>query len=456
MKKVFNYLVALCLVPAIFTACNNDHKNDGSANAVLFRNVILIDGKGGAPEEHTDILIQADTIAGIGKDLHAADAQVIDLSGKTIMPALISSHVHIGTLKGTAALASNYTRTNILSQLKKYGDYGVGNVLVMGTDRPVLFTGGIRDSSAKGLLPGARIYSAGYGFAVPQKNMPADFWMDKLYRPLTPAQVALQMDSVAKLKPSVIKMWVDDFGGTSQKMAPEIYKAIITEAHQHKIHAAAHVYYLSDARKLVADGIDIIAHSIRDSVVDDQLIKEMIAKNVAYIPTLSLDEFAYIYARKPEWVNDPFFKASLEPGVYEMITSKKYQDDLQRSPSYARNAAAFKIALLNLKKLYDAGVLVAMGTDSGATPVRAQGFSEHLELELFVQAGLTPLQAIGIATKNSSQVLRINDRFGTMEKGKMADFIILKDNPAKNIRNTRTIEAVYKAGKEVSKGPVNQ
>lgn len=455
MKKVFNSLAIFSLASMLF-ACNNGNTTTGSANAVLLRNVILIDGKGGAPEEHMDILIQADTIAGIGKNLHGADAKVIDLAGKTIMPALISSHVHIGTLKGTAALASNYTRQNILSQLKKYEDYGVGNVLVMGTDRPMLFSSGLRDSSAKGLLPGARIYSAGYGFAVPQTKMPADFWMDKLYRPVTPSQVALQMDSVARLKPLVVKMWVDDFGGTSQKMPPEIYKAIITEAHKHKIHAAAHVYYLSDARKLVAEGIDIIAHSIRDSVVDDQLVKEMIAKNVAYIPTLSLDEFAYIYARKPEWVDNPFFKASLEPGVYEMITSKKYQDELQHSPAYARNVAAFKIALLNLKKLYDAGVLVAMGTDSGATPVRAQGFSEHLELELFVQAGLTPMQAIGIATKNSSHVLRINDRFGTLEKGKMADFIVLKDNPAKNIRNTRTIEAVYKAGKEVSKGPLNQ
>ncbi|MEO5892926.1 MAG: amidohydrolase family protein, partial [Ferruginibacter sp.] len=108
------------------------------------------------------------------------------------------------------------------------------------------------------------------------------------------------------------------------------------------------------------------------------------------------------------------------------------------------------------EKLYHAGILVSLGTDSGAMPLRAQGFSEHLELELMVQAGLTPLQAITIATKNAAQLLRINDRFGTLEKGKVADLIILGDNPANNIKNSRNIEAVYKSGKEVSKGPLKR
>lgn len=105
-------------------------------------------------------------------------------------------------------------------------------------------------------------------------------------------------------------------------------------------------------------------------------------KKIVYIPTLSLDEFAYIYAKKPEWINDEFFKKSLEPGVYEMITSAKYQNDLKNSPTFDKDTKAFQTALKNLKKVYDAGITVAMGTDSGAMPLRAQGFSEHLELQL--------------------------------------------------------------------------
>jgi len=456
MRCRLNPLFTIFFAAALFTACRNSDKPAALAGTVLLQDVTLIDGNGGAPLEHTDILIQGDTIAAIGKELDTAGVKVLNLSGKTIMPALISSHVHVGTLKGTTTKSVNYTRANILAQLKKYQDYGIENIQVMGTDRPMLFTSGLRDSSMNGLLPGARIYSAGYGFGVPQNAPPVDFGMDQVYRPVSAAEIPAKMDSLAKLKPSVVKMWVDDFGGKFKKMDPSVYRAIITEAHKHHIRVASHLYYLADARKLVADGVNIIGHSIRDSVIDDQLISEMKTKGVAYIPTLSLDEFAYIYARKPEWIDDEFFKASLEPGVYEMITSKDYQDGLKKAPGYARSVAAYETALRNLKKLYVAGVLVAMGTDSGATPVRAQGFSEHLELELMVQAGLTPLQAIGVATKNSAKVLQISDRFGTLEKGKIADLIILKNNPATDIKNTRSIEAVYKAGKEVSKGPLNR
>ncbi len=422
----------------------------------LLKDVILIDGNGGKPIEHIDVLIQGDSIAAIGKKLNTTGVLVIDLKGKTVMPALISAHMHLGTLKGTNTKAENYTRENILAQLKKYEDYGVGNVMIMGTDRPLLFQSGIRDSSMNGLLPGARIHTAGYGFGVPKGAPPVEFGMDNVFRPNSASQIPAEMDSLLQVHPDMVKIWVDDFGGKYKKMDPAIYKAIITEAHQRNLRVAAHAYYVADARQLVAGGLDIIGHSIRDSVIDDALIGQMIAKHVVYIPTLSLDEFAYIYTRKPEWINDPFFKASLEPGVYEMITSEKYQNDLKNSPSYVKNVKAFEMALKNLKKLYDAGVLVAMGTDSGATPIRAQGFSEHLELELMVQAGLTPMQALMTATKNAAEVLRIDKKFGTVAKGKTADLLILESNPLTDIRNTRSIYSVYKSGKEVSKGPLKK
>lgn len=447
--------MVVCMLAALaFSACNNKKGSTGGTGVILFRNVTLIDGNGGEPQEHMDILIQDDTIARIGKGLDTAGVHLINLSGKTIIPALISSHVHVGTLKGTTTKGENYTRENISAQLKKYEDYGVGTILAMGTDRPMLFENGLRDSSMNGLLPGARLYSAGYGFGVPQGAPPLEFGMDKVYRPENPAEVAGQMNALAKLKPAVVKMWVDDFGGKFEKMDPDVYKAIIKEAHKHQLRVAAHAYYLSDVRQMVHDGLDIIGHSIRDSIIDADLIQAMKARNVVYIPTLSLDEFSYIYARKPEWIDDDFFKKSLEPGVYELITSAKYQQDLKNSPAYAKNIKALDVALRNLKKLADAGVLIAMGTDSGAMPLRAQGFSEHLEMELMVQAGLTPLQAISIATKNGAEVLKIDKKFGTLSKGKVADLIVLSDNPVKNIKNTRKIEAVYKAGKEVSKGPL--
>jgi imidazolonepropionase-like amidohydrolase len=290
--------------------------------------------------------------------------------------------------------------------------------------------------------------SAGYGFNVPLANVDTSSPQGKVFRPSTAAQVPAELDSLAALNIKIVKMWVDDFNKTVPKMDPSVYHAIIDEAHKRNMRVAAHVYYLSDARQLVADGVDILAHSIRDSVVDDAFLADMKAKNVIYVPTLSLDKFAYAYAGDPDWINDPFFKASLEPGTYEIITSASYKNNTKNSPAYARNENGFKIAMINLKKIFDAGICVALGTDSGAFPIRTQGFAEHLEMKLLTEARLTPLQAIMIATKNAADALQLND-YGVIENGKIADLLILDGDPSVDIRNTRKIYGVYKSGAKI-------
>jgi len=442
------------LVSLTSISCNEKNKND-SKSAILFKQVNLIDGNGGEPVV-TNVLIQADTIAEIGTDIKAEGAKIIDLSGKTVMPALISAHVHVGVLKGTTNKPENYTRENVLSQLKKYTDYGISNILAMGTDRPFIFESGLRDSSVNGLIPGARLFSAGYGFGAPAGGMPpAAAGMDHIYRPTDTMMIAAEMDSLALLKPTVVKIWVDNYSSPAQpRLTIPIAKKIIQEAHKHNLRVCAHVFYTADAEQLVNFGVDILGHSIRDTVISDALVQQMKLKNIAYIPTLTLDKFGYIYAEEAPWLNDNFFKNALEPGVLDMINAPGYRDSSKKSPMYAKSLPAFSVALLNLKKLSDAGILIVLGTDSGAQPLRAQGFSEHLELELMVLAGLTPQQALTAATRNAATLLRINDQFGTLEKGKIADLLILDKNPLEDIKNTRTISAVYKAGKEVSKGPI--
>jgi imidazolonepropionase-like amidohydrolase len=179
-------------------------------------------------------------------------------------------------------------------------------------------------------------------------------------------------------------------------------------------------------------------------------------KNVIYIPTLSLDEYQFAYASEPDWINDEFFKQSLEPGVFEMITDPAYAEKIKTSPDYQKNMDAFKTASVNLKKIVDAGITMALGTDSGAFPVRTQGFTEHLEMELMVKAGLTPMQAIVLATQNAAKALKIEIEYGTLVRGKKADLIILSANPLDDIKNTRKIEAVWKDGKPASKGPLSK
>ncbi len=416
----------------------------------VLKNVTLIDGTGNPPMMNANLIIQADTIVNPNAATIPRNGKIIvrDMTGKTIMPELICAHAHLGLLKGTKTASENYTRDNILRQLKQYQSYGIGAVMSLGTDYEMIFA--MRDSSRADKLPGAMIFTAGYGFGVPGGAPPFAFTMSKVFRPADVQEAMSDVQQLAMLKPDFVKMWVDDFYGQFPTMKPEIYRAIISEAHKHGLRVAAHVFHLEDARQLVDAGIDALAHSIRDNEIDDALLDAMKEKNVTYIPTLSLDEYQFIYADKPDWINDPFFKSSLEPGVYEMITSKNYIDNLKANPNFPKMSSYFQNAIHNLAKIYKRGIKVAFGTDSGATPVRAQGFSEHLELELMTEAGLTPLEAITCATRNSSQLLHIDDKYGTLEKGKKANFIVLNANPLNNIKNTRNISSVWQDGALVS------
>jgi imidazolonepropionase-like amidohydrolase len=424
---------------------------------LIFTNATIIDGTGRAPQPNTALVVKDGRIVNVtrGKVVPPPQATQIDMTGKYIMPSIIDCHSHVGNLKGTTTSGDNYTPANVRRQLLKFQNFGVAAILSMGTEQPVGV--GLRDSSKAGWVQGATMYSAIYGFGVQGAMPPESMGMTHIYRPATPEEAVAMVEELVPLHPDVVKMWVDDFYGQFRKdqvMKPEIYSAIIKTAHQHGIRVAAHLYHLSDAHGLVAAGIDIIAHSIRDAEIDDSLIAEMKANRVSYIPTLALDEFAFAYLDDPDWLKDPRFKASLEPGVYEMITSAAYKEKIGKSPVTPQEETALTVALKNLIKLYRAGIPIALGTDAGASPIRAQGFSEHMEMQLMVRAGLTPLETIRIATLNGAALLQIDKDQGSLEPGKKADFLVLDADPIKDIRNTLSISQVWKDGAKVSDGPL--
>jgi imidazolonepropionase-like amidohydrolase len=345
-----------------------------SQSVKVLKGITLIDGTGAGPKQNVNVVIKEDVIDAVlsSSTPLPKDAAVTNYSGKFVMPALINGHCHLGLLKGNNSSPNNYTRENVLRHLEKYQQYGITTVLSLGTDREMIFA--LRDSSRKGLLPGATIYTAGYGFTAMGNSPPANLSSD-IMRPQTIEEALKDVDQLALLKPDFVKIWVDDFYGAATKMKPEIYEAIIKEAHKKGLRAAAHVFYLDDAKRLVNAGIDVLAHSIRDKDVDDELINAMKQKGVYYIPTLTLDDYNIAYANEPAWINDPFFKASLEPGVWERLTSASFKQQLQNDTTLPKKKAAFETAMRNLKKLADAGVVIVLGSDSGAQPVRTQGFS---------------------------------------------------------------------------------
>jgi len=449
-----SYLMNLCrYLPLLLLCCSGSafaqqRPAEPKPKPMLLRNITLIDGTGAAPKKKVSLLVQEGNIAKIlpATAVAPATARVVDGTGKTVMPTLINMHGHLGLLKGNKSGPENYSQSNIIYQLKLYQAYGVSQVLSLGMDRDIIFQ--LRDASHKGLIPGATFYTAGYGIGA-QGGAPPATLADKVLRPATADEAVKAIQQLAALKVDFVKIWVDDGGGTQPKVPVEVYEAAIAEAHKQHLRVAAHVYFLEDARRLVNAGIDVLAHSIRDQEVDNAFISRMKAKGTYYIPTLSLDEYNFVYAGQPDWLNDNFFKASLEPGVWEMLISAEYKQQQQNDPAREKKMKAFATAQRNLHKLDSAGIKILLGTDSGAFPVRAQGFSEHLELQLMVEAGLTPLEAITAATSTGAQVLGIDKEYGTLQPGKKADFIVLGGDPTVDIRNTRKILEVWRGGKKM-------
>jgi imidazolonepropionase-like amidohydrolase len=424
-----------------------------ATQGVLLRDVRLIDGTGAAPREHVSLLLRDGRIEKIGGAEMAApkDVRVRELAGKTVMPGLISAHSHLGLIVDDAeSSATGYTRENVTAQLKQFERYGVTTIMSLGVNRDLVYE--LRDEQRAGRLDGATIFTAGRGIGVPggAPGLPAA--ADQIYRPATVEEARQDVDELATHHADIVKIWVDKGHGTMPEMKPEMYRAVIEEAHQKKLRVAAHVYALEDAKQLVADGVDVLAHSVRDHVVDDAFIQSMKQRDVWYVPTFTVDESFFVYAERPAFMKSAFFRQAAGPKLLAKFDAAGYAEKIDQDPQTAQHKNDFAIAQQNLKRLFDAGVNVGFGTDSGALPARIPGFAEHRELELMVQAGLTSLQAITAATGENAKLLHASDR-GTIAVGKRADVLVLDANPLVDIRNTRRIFAVYHDGRCVEDLP---
>ena len=253
------------------------------------------------------------------------------------------------------------------------------------------------------------------------------------------------------MKPDLIKIRVDDNLGTSRKMPEPAWRAVIEEAHARKLPVAVHIYWLADAKATLLAGADMIAHSVRDTAVDDQFINALKSRDVCYSPTLTREISTFIYDAAPAWVDDPFFVKGVDKDIPAQLKDPKRHEQIRNSNGWKAGQqykVSLEVAKRNLKTLADKGVRIAFGTDTGP-PARFQGFFEHLELEMMVEAGLTPMQAIVSATGDAARCHRKAGEFGTLAPGAAADLLILGANPLQNIRNTRSIEQVWIAGEGV-------
>jgi imidazolonepropionase-like amidohydrolase len=417
------------------------------SNQIVLKGARLIDGTGRPAIENSVLVIEGDHVVAAGSAGSVSipkDAVVRDMSGKTIMPTLINLHGHLGlSSNGADSVPGHYSEENVVKQLNKYLAYGVGTVASFGQDEDAIYS--IRDAQRAGTIGGARLYTGGHGFIeYTGKTYPND----ARYRPQNPEEARADVRELAAHHPDYIKMWVDDNLGHGTKIPPPVYQALIDEAHRQHLRVFAHEFYLGDAKGLLAAGVDGFAHSIRDQPVDDELMKTMKARGVFLIPTLVRDEVLFAYADNLPWLKDPFFLAGLEPGALGIIRSPEIIEKGQKDPDIAKYRAGLQMAKRNLKTLYDSGVKIAFGTDSGI-PTRFPGYFEHRELQLMVEAGLTPMQAIVAGTNTNAEILGGAKQYGTLQPGKRADFMVLDANPLDDIHNTEKLSAVWQAGKTV-------
>jgi imidazolonepropionase-like amidohydrolase len=420
--SVLTVIASLAMAPA------------ASAQVTAFVGGRIIDGTGKAIERGT-VVVRDGRIVQVGPQGSVtvpAGATQVDLAGKTLMPGLINAHGHVAATSGLRSAPEFYTRENLVRQLKSYSQYGVTTVYSLGDDQAAGFV--LRDESrGASAVDHARIFVAG-----------------AVINGATADEARAMTDKVADGKPDVLKIRVDDNLGTGRKMPEAAWRAAISRAHERNLRMAVHIYYLSDAKATLEGGADFIGHSVRDVPVDAAFATALKARDVCYCPTLTREVSTFVYESTPPWTNDPFFTKGVSGDIVKQISDPGRQAEVRASPAYKlgqQYKAGLEVAKKNLKALVDQGVRIAMGTDTGP-PARFQGFFEHLEMEMMVDSGLTPMQVLVSATGDAAQCHRNND-LGVIAEGRVADLLVMGANPAENIRNLRSIEQVWVGGKKI-------
>lgn len=418
------------------------------ARVVVFDGARILDGNGGAPIEGGRLVIQNGRVVAVGAQSTVAapaGATRIDVTGKTIMPAMINVHAHVGFEGYTSWGARNQTAANILDHMQREAYYGVVAATSVGSSPTELSLQFQRDQQAGSFPPAAR-YLFMPGMAPP--NGGPDHILREATNELrvvnevtTPEEARVAVQKMADQKIRHLKMWVDDRNGTYPKLTPDVYTAIVREAHARKITVHVHAIQQADQKAVVAAGADVLVHMVQREPIDDTYQALLRQHRPYWATVISLGDPVEVCHP------DPFFEDAMPPAVLSKIRATTERISLQAhcAPPSPNAPNREKMLAHNFPLMIAAGVKLVLATDTGIHPGHTFGSGEHVELARWVQLGLPPAQAIVAATKTPAELMGLDD-LGTLASGKRASFIVLDGNPLDDIRNTRRIADVYLDG----------
>ena len=423
--------------------------------AVVYEGARLITGGGTTPVERGTFVVQNGHIVAIGLQnavVAPAGATHVNLAGKTVMPAMINAHVHIGYEGYTTWRAENYTAQNVLDHLQREAFYGTAATQSVGTS-PIEGALQFQRDQAAGKFPAASQFFFMPGYAPPnggpdQVLRVVTTALHVINEVTTPAEARASVQMMASKGINAVKIWVDDRGGTYPKMTPEVYNAIIGEAHMHGMTVHAHATTLPDQKAVVRAGVDVLVHMVQNTKLDDEYLALLRQKKPYWATVLTLGDRAAVC--EP----DPFFEQALPRSVIEKIRATTERRPL--TANCAPNPAGREeIMAYNFPRMIEAGARIVLGTDTGVEPGHTFGSGEHVEMARWVQLGLTPMQAIVAATQRPAELMGLKD-MGALAVGKRANFIVLDANPLDDIHNTRKIADVYFDGAKFDRDGLRQ